>query len=138
MRRINGNTRWQWIGCSKPMTMLGPHFHETTTNSQSPINEVPSPRKQRSATMRDLLLGINNRRDNGRINDARHSGLWLDRRLRQMDEIQWGTLPFRSEAYVSLGTVTLQFPPYWFGSMAIMTTTTFIITARSMTHPIQH
>ena len=55
-----------------------------------------------------------------------------------MDEIQWGTFPFRPEAYVSLGTVTLQFLPYWFGSTAIMTMTTFIITARGMTHPIQH
>ena len=32
-----------------------------------------------------------------------------------MDEIQWGTFPFQPEAYVSLGTVTLRFPPYWFG-----------------------
>ena len=55
-----------------------------------------------------------------------------------MDEIQWGMFPFRSEAYVSLGTVMLQFPPYWFGSTAIMTTTTFIIMAHGMTHPFQH
>ena len=55
-----------------------------------------------------------------------------------LDDIQWGMFPFRSEVYVSLGTVTLQFPPYWFRSMAIMTTTTFIITACSMTQPFQH
>ena len=55
-----------------------------------------------------------------------------------MDEIQWGMFPFRSEAYVSLGKVMLRFPLYWFRSMAIMTTTTFVITARSMTHPIRY
>ena len=88
--------------------------------------------------MRNLLLSIDDRGDNGRINNARHSGLWLDRRIRQLDEIQWGMFPFQSEAYVPLGTVTLQFPPYWFGSTAIMTTTTLVITAQSMTHFIQH
>ena len=63
---------------------------------------------------------------------------WLVKAVKAtvLDEIQWGTFPFQSEAYVSLGTVTLQFPPYWFGSMANMTTTTFIIMARSMTHLI--
>ena len=88
--------------------------------------------------MQNLLLSIDNRGNNGRINDARHSRLWLSRRLRQLDEIQWGTLPFQSEAYVSLGTVTLRFPPYWFRPTAIMTTITFVITAWSMTHFIWH
>ena len=55
-----------------------------------------------------------------------------------MDEIQWGTFPFQPEAYVSLGTVMLRLPPYWSGSTAIMTTTTFVTTARSMTHPLRH
>ena len=86
----------------------------------------------------DLLLGIDDRGDNGRINNARHSGLWLSRRLRQLDEIQWGTFPFQSGAYVSLGTVMLWFPPYWSGSTAIMTTTISVITACIMTHLIWH
>ena len=53
-----------------------------------------------------------------------------------MDEIQWGMFPFQSEAYVPLGTVMLRFPPYWFRSTAIMTTTIFVIMARGMIHPI--
>ena len=44
-----------------------------TVNSQSTINDVPSPGEQRLATMRDLLLGINDRGDNGGIDNARHS-----------------------------------------------------------------
>ena len=39
----------------------------------------------------------------------------------ELDEIQWGTSPFRSKAYVSLGMVTSPLPPYWFGSTAVMT-----------------
>ena len=63
---------------------------------------------------------------------------WLKRRSQLLDEIQWGTFPFQPEAYVSLGTVILRFSPYWFRSTAIMTTITFVITTRSMTHPIRH
>ena len=55
-----------------------------------------------------------------------------------MDEIQWSTFPFWPEAYVSLGMVTLWLSPYWSGSTAIMTTTTFVTMACSMTHPFRH
>ena len=109
-----------------------------TANSQSAINEVLSPGEQHSATTRDLLLGVDNGRDNGRIDDTRHSGLWMDRKLRQLDDIQWGMFPFQPEAYVSLGMVTLRLPPYWIGSTAIITKITLVITARSMTHPFRH
>ena len=44
-----------------------------TVNSQSAINEIPSPGEQRSATTQDLLLGIDNGRDDGGINDTRHN-----------------------------------------------------------------
>ena len=44
-----------------------------TANPQSTINEIPSPGEQSSATTQDLLLSIDNRGDNGGINDARHS-----------------------------------------------------------------
>ena len=135
---INSNTRWWWIRSPKQQRHEDHTPTRITANSQSAINEVPSPGEQCSTTTRDLLLSIDNRGDNGRIDDTRHSGLWMDRRLRQLDEIQWGMFPFWPEAYVSLGTVMLRFPPYWFGSTAIMTTTTFVITARGMTHSIQH
>ena len=64
---------------------------------------------------------------------------WLVKQLRwqELDEIQWGMFPFWPEAYVSLGLVTLQSPPHWLGSTAIMTTITFV-TACMMIHPIQH
>ena len=44
-----------------------------TVNSQSTINKIPSSGKQHSATMRDLLLGIDNRRDDSGIDDTRHN-----------------------------------------------------------------
>ena len=57
------------------MTMMSdPHLCEIMMNSQSTINEVPSPVKHSLATMQDLLLGIDNRRDNGGIDNTRHSG----------------------------------------------------------------
>ena len=56
----------------------------------------------------------------------------------ELDEIQWGMFPFWPEAYVSLGTVTLQPLPRWFGPMAIMTTIALVITARMMTYHIRH
>ena len=44
-----------------------------TTDSQSAINKVASPGEQCSAMMQDLLLSIDDRGDNSRINDTRHS-----------------------------------------------------------------
>ena len=46
--------------------------------------------------------------------------------------------PFQPETYVSLGTVTLQPPPHWSGSTAIMTMIALVITAHMMTYHIQH
>ena len=65
---------------------------------------------------------------------------WLVEWLRQqeLDEIQWGMFPFQSKAYVSLGMVTLQSPPYWSGSTAIMTMITLVIMAHMMIHLIQY
>ena len=56
----------------------------------------------------------------------------------ELDEIQWGMFPFQSEAYVSLGTVTLRSFSHWSGSTVIMTTIDLIITVHMMIHPIQH
>ena len=56
----------------------------------------------------------------------------------ELDKIQWGMFPFRPEAYVSLGTVTLQLPSHWSGSTAIMTTITLVITACMTIHLIRH
>ena len=55
-----------------------------------------------------------------------------------LDDIQWGMFPFRPEAYISLGTVMLRFPPYWIGTTAIVTTITLVIMAHGMTHFIRH
>ena len=33
----------------------------------------------------------------------------------ELDDIQWGTFPFWSKTYVSLGTVMWWFPSHWFG-----------------------
>ena len=112
----------------------------TKSHSQSTIDEVPRSGEQCSATRRDLLLGMDNRRNNSGIDNTRHSRGLVGKAVKTtvLDDIQWGTFPFRPEAYVSLGMVTLRFPPYWIGSTAIMTTITLVITARGMIHFIQH
>ena len=55
-------------------TMSASHLYEITVNSQSTIDKVLSPVEQRTATMQDLLLSVDDRGDDGGIDDARHSG----------------------------------------------------------------
>ena len=139
-RRINSNTRWQRIRSPRQQRHQDHTPTRITVDLQSAIDEVPSPREQRSATTRDLLLSINDRGDNSGINDARHSKElvgWANKTT-VLDKVQWGMFPFQSKAYVPLGTIMLRFPPYWFGSMAIMTMIILVNTARRMTHLIRH